>query len=57
MNAPTLTAERLSSQTTVIHVMPIGVPHDDFLRDNPVVPGGAYGATPFQPGAREPHQG
>jgi hypothetical protein len=42
-----VTTTRLQSQTAVIHVMPMGATHEDFLRSNAVVPVATYAATPI----------
>jgi predicted pyridoxine 5'-phosphate oxidase superfamily flavin-nucleotide-binding protein len=41
-----ITATHFASQTAVIHVLPMGATHEDFLRSNAVVPVATYAATP-----------
>jgi hypothetical protein len=41
-----VTTTHFASQTAVIHVLPVGATHEDFLRSNDVVPVATYAATP-----------
>lgn len=50
-----VTETHLPTQTAVIHVLPIGATHMDFLRSNAVVPVATYGCPPVSAKDPAPH--